>query len=189
MSGSEAPGGAPADAGLPAPKPRRGLVLGGPTKSAQTLDYTVGGVDVTVTCMPYNPIAEEAARLKVSKAARGVEDGSELIELLAPEGAEAILAADPITMEATASVYLGVVLGTERVVAWSGMVDPEGNPVPFDAALWQLACFTVPRFAAAFLTAYLAPRTAEILAGNASAPAPNGPSAAGAPHATDAGSA
>lgn len=166
----------------------KALVLGG-APAHRMLTFEIHDVPVKVACAPYDPVSEETARLRVATAAREAEDAVDLLELLTPEAAAALRVGDPVTMEAAGLIYVAALLGAERATAWDGICDPEGETLPFSPERWQLACFTIPRFAASFLTHYLAPHTAEIQAGNASAPVPNGLSAAGAQTATDAGNA
>lgn len=166
----------------------RGVVL--PTEAGgaeRWLEITIGDAAVRLLAPPYDPIAEETERLRINKAQDAAEDYGALYELLSPGVAEGLATFDQMTIDASGPIWLAATLGTRVISDWEGALDGDGQPVPFSGQRWQLACFTVPLLARGFLREYFAPVTLEIAAGNGSAPAPHGPSAAGAISATDAG--
>ena len=83
-----------------------------------------------------------------------------------------------------ATAYVAEGFAKACIMGWEGVGDAEGNPAPCTAA--NLAAFAASDLARAFLDALLAPNTALVAEGNASAP---GPAGSGAPGANGAGAA
>jgi hypothetical protein len=146
----------------------RGLVLGAEAPGADRVyQLRVGDAEVAVTAASYDPVTEERARLRLGRASEAADDTGALLALLAPGAAEALARLDGEALAAAAPIWLAAMIGPQVVRSWSGVLSSDGQPLDWTVEHWQLACFTVPGFARAFLSAWLSPRTLEIQAGNA----------------------
>lgn len=145
----------------------RGILLAPPPGPGETvtLRLRLAAGEVVVVADPYDPVVEGAERIVVSRAADKAEDLGALLDLLSPGAAAALVRLDSAAMETAGSIWFAARM-IRVVKSWSGVYGPDGLPVPLTPDAWQLACFTVPGFAIAFVNSWLAPRTVEIAAGN-----------------------
>jgi hypothetical protein len=145
-----------------------GVVLASPGEAtARALTLILGAATVKVEAAAYSPVMEERARIDLQQRSRAAEAVSDLLPLLSPGAAAALARMEPSTLQAAGTVWLAACIGADGVTGWQGVLTPEGAPVPLTADAWQLACFTIPGFARAFLHAWLEPSMVEETAGNA----------------------
>jgi hypothetical protein len=145
-----------------------GIVLGTPGERAErVLALQLGGAVVTVNAEAYDPLVEERSRIAVAQRSRAASTVADMLPLLSPGCANALAALDPETMQAAGTIWLAAIIGADAVTSWRGVLTPDGAPVPLTRDAWQLACFSVPGFARAFLFAWLEPRMIEAASGNA----------------------
>lgn len=149
---------------------RRALLLEAPAgggRPAQAHELALGDVVVTIRARAYDPVLDEGERVRVRQASLAAETAEDLLALLDPGTADRLRGMAGETLQAAGTVWLAALIGAEAVEAWEGVADGDGRPLEWTPERWQLACFTVPGFARAFLGAWLLPRTVEIAAGNA----------------------
>ena len=155
----------------------RGIVLPTEDGAERWVDLQIGDGLLQLQVAAYDPVAEEAARMEVHKDSEAAEPYGDLLALLSPQVQEGLATLRPDLVHAAGAIWLAALLGKDVITDWRGALDGDGDAVEFSVDRWQLAVFTVPQLGALFLREYLRPRTMEIAAGNASAPAPDGHSA------------
>jgi len=117
----------------------RAIVLRRDRPASVELVLRLGAASVTVEAAPYDPVVEEAERLRVHRAAAGAEDVAPLLELLTPGAARALERAAGGALEAAGTTWLAARSGAEAVTGWRGVAGPDGTPEPFTVEAWQLA--------------------------------------------------
>lgn len=145
-----------------------GVILGRPgVDAARVLSLRLGAATVTVDSTAYDPVLDERSRIDLAERSRAAHTVADLLPLLSPGAASALAALDGTAVQAVGTVWLAATIGRTSVTGWRGVLDESGAAVPFSADAWQLACFSVPGFARAFMHAWLEPRMIEAAAGNA----------------------